>query len=309
MDMVPDADGTLVAKRRGISIGTLGRATATAFIGQFIANQLINYYTRGTPTWENPEEGFEAKISAWIPDKLGKSSGFFLNPMTLPLEMSHLFLKGYHRTGSAAESALAAVSSRFSSLSRFLETLYTGHDNEGNVANGTADRIGLAAKTAAPTPISGGAIYRFGKQLVTGEPEEKYPRQFQRQAMQTFGIKPDAAPSPEQRIYRLAEEFNRAHGIKERPRNFDRPFATLDNALKTGNMTTARRELDAMMKERKAKQILERYHDRITDAFTGKADREREFLATLTPEQRQQYDAARDERKRIAEEVKNLLKQ
>jgi hypothetical protein len=82
-----------------LQMGALGRGIGTAMIGLFIANQLINYGTRGKPTWENEEEGFGAKISAWIPDYIGGGPGFFLNPMSVPAEITHLLMKGTERHG------------------------------------------------------------------------------------------------------------------------------------------------------------------------------------------------------------------
>lgn len=309
MGAVKDAGAFVKGAAGGkLVVGTLGRAVATAFIGQFIANQFINLYTRGKPTWENPEEGADAKLSAWVPDKLGHSSGFFLNPLTLPAEMSHLILKGMERTGRFDEAAKQAVTSRLSSLGRFMETMYTGHDNEGNVANTTGQRVALAAKTAAPLPISGSAVYRFGKQLVTGQPAEKTPGQFQRQAMQTFGIKPDNAPTPEGRIYNLAREFNQAHGIEDKEESYHRPYAALDNSVKTGNMDDAKTELKDLLQTHEASTVLKRYEQRTAGRFTGNSHREGQFYATLNPEQRQQYQAAIADRKRVAQVVSSLIR-
>ncbi len=287
-------------------LGTMGRALAMALIGQFIANQIINYFTRGHPTWDNPEEGFGAKVSAWIPDVIGNGPGFFLNPMTLPMEISHLILKGHERTGRWDESLIEAGRSRLSSPGRFADTFVRGRNNQGESATGLGSRLGMAAMEAMPLPIGANAPMRMIGSAVTGETQEQYPGQFQRQGMQSFGIKPDSAPSAEQRVRRLAREYNQAHGIPD-PGQFDTPFAALDAALKVGNLTRARAELADLLTTRTKKSIQERYDSRTNGRFTGKADRETAFMRTLTPEQRHQYDLALAERKAQQRAVDALL--
>lgn len=316
VEAVKDAGGFAKGLTQGkVHVGTMGRAVAVAFIGQFIANQLINFLTRGQPTWENPEEGFEAKISAYIPDYVGGGPGFFLNPMTLPMEISHLLLKGMHRKGTFAESALEALRSRESSVGRFLDTFATGANRTGDVAHSSAERVLLAANESAPLPIAGNSLYRMGRQLVTGEKSEQYPGQVQRQAMQTFGIKPDSAPSAEQRIQNLAKEWLRNNSDpKLRLRQEQRDDATyhgdyikLDGALRAGNMAGARKELDLLLLNKKPETIKRRYEQRDDGRFTGSKETDKAFLKTLTPEQRAQYTKAIQERTRIKHLVFRML--
>ena len=290
-----------------LRVGTLGRAVATAFIGQFIANQIINFFTRGQPTWENPEEGMEAKISAWVPDVVGNSAGYFLNPLTLPAEMTHLILKGHERTGRWDEAIMGAVNSRLSSLGRFTAVFAAGKNSQGEAATGLASRIGLAAEEAAPLPIGAQAPSRMVASLVTGENKERYPGQFQRQIMQSVGIKPDSAPTPERRITALAQEFNRTRNVPDVERAHS-PYSNLDGYLKVGNLTAAREELERLLVTREPEQILKRYELRTKGRFTGAAGRETDFFKTLNGEQRIQYKKAADERKRIQAQVQKLLR-
>ena len=304
----------LVPKRRMPSIGMMGRAVATAFVGQFIANQLINYGTRGIPTWENPEEGFEAKISAYIPDAAG-GPGFFLNPMTLPMEISHLLIKGYERTGTLAGSIGEALKSRESSFGRFIHTYATGKGRAGETAHGTLDRVLLAGSEAAPLPIAGSALYHMGKQVATGESAQQYPGQFQRQAMQTFGVKPDSAPSPEQRIQNLAKEWLRHNAdqklrLRQQQRDdntFHGDYMALDQLLRAGNTADAKKELARLLLEKKPDTIKRRYEQRDDGRFTGSLETDKAFVRTLTPEQREQYTAALKERTRIKNLVFRML--
>lgn len=294
-------------RERGLRMGTLGRAVATAFAGQFIANQILNWYFRGQPTWENPEEGFESKISAYIPDVMGNSAGYFLNPLTLPAEMTHLILKGHSRTGRWDEAIVQSLKSRLSSFGRFADVFVEGKNNEGDRATGLGSRLALAAGESVPLPIGAHAPLRAVQGALAGESRERYPGQIQRQAMSTFGAKVDSAPTPGQRIAKLAREFNQAKGIED-PERFHSPFADLDNLLRVGNLTSAREELAKLKETRTPRQILERYDTRAHARFTGQTAREAAFVRTLNPEQRQQYALALEERRKLARAVENLLR-
>lgn len=294
-------------RERGLRIGTLGRAVATAFAGQFIANQILNWYFRGQPTWENPEEGFESKISAYIPDYVGNSAGYFLNPLTLPAEMTHLILKGHSRTGRWDEAIVQALKSRLSSFGRFADVFVEGKNSEGQRATGLGSRLALAAGESVPLPIGAQAPLRAVQGALAGESRERYPGQIQRQVMSTFGIKADSAPTPGQRIAKLAREFNQAKGIED-PERFHSPFADLDNLLRVGNLTGARKELARLKETRTPRQILERYDTRAHARFTGQTAREAAFVRTLDPEQRRQYALALEERRQLARAVENLLR-
>jgi len=308
VEAVKDAGVLLKNLPQGrLKVGTLGRAVATAFIGQFIANQLINWFFRDQPTWDNEEEGFEAKISAYVPDFVGNSKGFFLNPMTLPAEISHLILKGHARTGRWDQALIDAIKSRFSSFGRFADVFIEGKNSVGERASGLGHRLALAAVDSAPLPIGANAPARIIASKVTGESKEQYPGQFQRQIMQTFGIKPDSVPSPEQRMRRLAREFNTAQGKPDLGDFGKSAYADLDNALRVGNLTKARQELEALLQNHDAEAIQRRYEQRVTGRFTGSAEREPKFARTLNPEQRKQYDAALAERRRLKRAVEKLL--
>jgi hypothetical protein len=75
-----------------------------------------------------------------VPDYVGNSSGFFLNPITLPTEMTHLLLKGHARTGRWDMALVEAIKSRFSSFGRFADVFIEGKSGEGERASGGAGR-------------------------------------------------------------------------------------------------------------------------------------------------------------------------
>ena len=163
------------------------------------------------------------------------------------------------------------------------------------------------AKTLIPSPISGGAVLRAGKQLVTGQPEEKYPGQFERQVFQSGGVKLDSAPSNENRIDALASQFKRSKGIVPNAEYFHGDFYNLDNALKIGNENEIKSEIQDLMQKKTAQQIMVNYITWANAPFTGSLTRENEFLETLSAEQRQAYDQARADRQRIAAKAVSMV--
>jgi hypothetical protein len=298
------ADGT---RKRSFHMGALGRAVITAVIGQFIANQIINYITRGKPTWENPEETDAAKLSAYIPDVVGNGPGYFLNPLTLPAEISELLMKKTERTGDFTQAAKQFLASRLGPLGRIPYTLAVREDELGAKLRTGGDVAEQMASSLIPLPISAGAIYRGVKQFVTGQPEEQYPGQFQKQIFQTFGIKLDSAPSPDQRVRALATEYNRDHGVTPSAEFFHGDFYDLDRAAIVGNQRDMKEALQRVL-EKKTKDDIRKHYERWMRApFTGQQARETEFKKTLDAEQLQQYEQARAKRRELRNAILKMV--
>lgn len=295
-------------KQKKLSVGTLGRAAAVAVIGQFIANQIINYSTRGHPTWENKEEGSTSKLSAYIPDVVGNGPGFFLNPLVLPMEMTDLFLKKTERTGDATRAVREIVSSRLNTFGRAGYAFVTRESpTTGKLRDGKEVAEEMAT-SLVPVPLSFGTVGRAGKQLITRQPEEKFPGQFQRQAFQTFGVKLDSAPNEEQRIKALATNFNDAKGIKPNAEFYHGDYYDLDRAILIGNENEIQRALADLLQKKTAEAVQKHYEKYANAPYTGQLAREAEFKATLDPEQLQVYDRARERRQQVAQKVQALLK-
>lgn len=303
---VRDAIGSAKALAHGrLEMGMLGRSVGTAAVGMFIANQILNYFTRGHPTWENPEEDDGAKLSAWIPDAMG-GPGFFIHPMAVPAEITHLLWKNTEKTGSLNESLRRFLAGRLNTGSRPISVWWTKHDPLGRPLR-QGEVLPAALDAALPIPISAGSIYRFGKQLVTGEHEEAFPGQFQKQAMQTFGIKSEAAPSAEQRMRALALEWRKEQpGYKENPEFFSGDYRDLLHALQMGNMRDAAAALDDLRGKKTERAIREYFHDYERHPYTGSRSKESQFLKTLNTEQRSTYEKARAERRALVERFRGL---
>jgi len=296
-----------LARGENVFGGVLMRSVGAMALMQFVANQLINYYTRGKPTWENPEEGFGAKVSAWIPDKIGGGPGFFLHPLGLAAETTHLITSKFEKTGDMAKTLNQYARSRSSVSMRPVLTFITQQDFLGrHLKPGTV--WGEMAKSAIPVPIGGSAVTAAAKELITGQPSETFPGQFQKQVMASVGIKTDQAPSPEQRIRDLAKEFNAKKGIEPSAEFYVGDYQALTQALRIGNKNDAQKALDELLKKKTPSQIITHYMSWANHPFTGQRARETQFRHTLTAEQKTQYDAAVAERKRIGSAARELAR-
>jgi hypothetical protein len=283
--------------------GLLGRTAAALTLGGFTANQVINLMTRGKPTWENPEEGFGTKISAWVPDFVGKGPGFFLNPTTLPFEVSHLLMKSFERTGDWRDAIESYLRGRLSAIGRVPADILSKHDAMGRPLT----TLGTVAD-AVPLPIAGSAAFAAAKQVVTGEHSEVFAGQFEKQALASAGIRLDQALSHEQRIQALASDFAKERG-REPWQGPPGEYSDLNRYLRLDNHSAAEQALDDLLKTKKPKDVDEYYRTMIHHPFTGKKQWEAPFYSKLTAEEKTVYSQAVRERAAIAQKGRQLLRQ
>lgn len=296
-----------MAQGKRIYAGVMARSVGGMALAQFAANQILNLYTRGHPTWDNPEEGYGAKISAWIPDKVGKGPGFFLHPFGLAAETTHLILDKFEKTGDFASTVLQYSKSRASAAMRPILVFITQRDVLGrNLKPGTV--FGEMAKSAIPVPIGAGAVTAAAKEVVTGQPSETFTGQYQKQAMASFGVKTDQAPSPEQRIRALARHFNTEKGIESNAQFYAGDYQDFTKALRIGNTADAQKALDVLLTKKTIPAIIQHFINWPLHPFTGQRMREAQFKKTLSAEQLTQYDAAVAERKRVASLARELAR-
>lgn len=292
---------------RGIAMGALGRQMVAGTLGIFAANQLINQVTRGKYTWENPEEGWGSKLSAWIPDSVGgKGSGFFLNPLGVTAEISHLLLNKYERTESGWKTFVDFMRSRASAVTRPAWTAISGETALGAKIK-PGDMTKEVAKSSVPLPIGGEAAYSAARGAMNHGNTETYPGQFQKQVMSSVGLKTDTAPSPEQRISKLAQDFNKTKKIEPAAEFYAGDYTDLDNALRRDNASDIKSELQSLMSKKTAQQIEQHYKSWAKHPFTGQRSREAEFVRTLSPEQKQTYLRAQQNRLAVGGRALNAI--
>ena len=296
------------AQKRRIVAGTLLRATGTMAAGTFLANQILNYAFRGKPTWENDEEGWDKKLSAYIPDVMGNGPGFFLNPLALPMEYTHLIDTQLHKSKDKEDALFRIALSRLTNPARALTVWGTRHDVLGRAIK-PGDVLPAMGEALTPLPIPTSTITGVGKQIVTGQSGERYPGQFQKQAMSSFGLKTDQAPSAEQRVKSLAREFNETKGITPSAEFFAGDYDEFTKALRLGNTSDAREALEDVLKKKTGRQVFDHFRRWTAAPFTGQLGREKEFWRSLTPEQRERYQEAREARRKLALQALGMLRE
>ena len=287
--------------------GVLARSVGGMMAAQFIANQMINYATRGTPTWDNPEEGIGAKLSAWIPDFWG-GPGFFLNPMSLAMETTNLMIKGYERTGDALQTATDYLRSRSSVPMRPVWDAITNKNYLGTPYAPGQKWKGMLADSV-PLPIAGATIYSAAKEAATGEPNQQFAGQYQKQLFSTFGVKLEQAPSDESRLYTMANHYKLENNIADRAAGYSSPYSELNHALLIGNMTNAKNAMTKILETRTPDQV-EKYYQKTYPSMRllESTKQQKDFLNNLNDEQRGVYDRAKDKRKDTATSALDLLK-
>ncbi len=303
-------------KARSIVTGGLLKANATLMLSMFAANQIINMITRGKPTWQNEEEGADAKMSAFIPDPTGSSHGVFVSPVSLPFETVHILEKSLERNGDTADAARQYLSSRLGYAGRPLYTFFTRRNAYGMPIN-PQNFWKEEAKTLVPAPISGGAAFHLAKEAggreiakLQGKPyegtEQVIPAEYEKQGLSTLGIKTSTVPSPEQRMQSLGADFRKKHGIMPSADFFEGDYKPLTQALNIGNNSAAGNALDDLEKTKTEKQITDYFKRYPHYAYTKNRHSESEFRSTLTDEQQKAYEQALEDRRKVVERFYQL---
>lgn len=301
---IPDS-----VKAERLAIGGMAKAVGTLAVMMFAAGQAANFMTRKKPTWENEEEGFDAKLSPWIPDLTGSGPGMFISPLSLPFETSHLIAKRIERSGNFNDAFRQYAQSRLGYFSRPVVTYFTKRDVFDRPIRPEEYRKEMI-RSAVPIPISGEAAWSMGKELVqrgaaaaTGEQppgtRQQFPGQYQKQILATAGMKTDSAPSPSQRINALARQFNEAHNVKTQGDFYQSKYADADRFLRIGNTTDAKTAIRDLLKEKTPKDIVDRYSKSTDYLFTRSMAREKAFIATLNQEQLQAYRQAKKDKAEV----------
>ncbi len=294
-----------LANHRRLVVGSLTKGTATAILATFAANQLLNYATRGKPTWENEEDGFNAKISAYIPDWVGNGPGFFINPLALPAEITHSVVSKLEQNGQLAQSASAVLSNKLSPVWRAVQTLLTQHDRQGHPIRGDDWEVAKQAMTnLVPVPIPVPPLLAAYKSIRGGRPIEQYPGEMQRQGFSSLGIKLDQAPGTESRIHSLAAEFRKEKGLAESPEYNASDYTELTAAVRQGDRERADKAMEDLAKKKTHEQIVNHFRERVLHPFTGSSLKdEKAFYNSLDSEQKQTYDQAVRDRAEISKQA------
>lgn len=298
----------IAATEQRLVAGTLLRNVGGLLVGQFIANQAINYITRGKPTWENPEEGMSAKISAWIPDVFGDGkSGMFLNPFSLPAEITNQIMGRIEGSKTVTGAVQDVASYKLSNVGRAANILLTKEDM-GKHLFSDAELWAHAGKALFPLPLQTGAITKASQSIHTGETTQHSRGEIQKQLISSVGLKTENAPTPLARIYRLSQEYKKEHGLEKNFIGEESDYAELKHTLAVGNKEDQAEAMQALLAKKTPAQVETYFNRQVRLPFTGAHKTEGPFKATLNPEQLATYADALADRKATAQRALTLLK-
>lgn len=287
-------------QRGGIAQGgTLGKTLATGLLAHIFLNQILNYVTRGHSTFENTEPG--QKLSAWIPDVMGGSPGYFFSPTAVFGEATGELNDLVRRKGTIPEAVSQYLENKFGPGGKFLHVLATGQDYDG-LARNFGHRLGKAANALIPMPIP-----------LSGVLSER-PGSMQKQAMSAAGLRTSFAPTAVQEIQELVKEWKRA--TKDDSRGLwqpfdDDPYKQMHDALRNNNKADFAKAYGVALDRYPKQQVNESMRRWSVAPFAGTQQKENAFKKTLTPDQLQRYDQAKEEKRsafRRFQEFRDLVR-
>lgn len=271
-------------------MGTLGKSTGVLLLGAFVGVQLANYLTIGHSTFENPEEH---RLDAWVPGFGKNNPGYWVSPMTIPMEMSHDVYRYYELGDSPMQIGAQILGNKMAPYMRAGEVLVTGRDFAGRPLTDMG-RLEAAGLDVLPAPL---AVQAATKGLP----------QLQRQGIASIGFKVEPAERPNAQMARLSRAYNESKGVKEGSYP-ESDYNPIKLALERDEVDKAKEEYQKLLVTKKkqlvkdpAKEVELYFHDLSDHKFTGSATREDDFYASLSEERKKVYQAARAHNKELAD--------
>ena len=283
-------------------VGTLGKEMAQGLGAYFIATQILNYATRGKPTWQNEEKGH--KLDAWIPDWTGKGRGFFISPFSVVAEVTHDVIRYAHTEPSKLAVVSRILGNKLSPIVRAIDILRSGKTFSGQKIVNDWDRAKSAGFALLPVPIPAQAP-------ILGT---DFPGQTQRQITASMGLKTEPAPSAQVETLRMADAWLSKQTDPKLKHEFERKqqeefalsdYTKLRNALYGGDVKTARAEYERLKEvkgggAKAARTIDETMNPRNADGLwkpiVGPRATEAKFKKSLDAEERKMFEKTRQER-------------
>ncbi len=319
---VPDA------LRGRLRVGALGQQMATGALASFAVAQIINYATRGKPTWENDEEGH--KLDAWLP---GGTRGFFLPSLGMVAEYGHAMLHQHDQGKGPLESLTHIAQNKLSPVARGVTEAVTNHDPSGHRFPDTATRVRASLMDMLPSPMPlSGLIEKDPRGVAGSGPVDsvrsaadhalspagyrvnRTPGSLERQLFQTGGMKMDPAPSAMSQMFDLAKPFRaNADFHSDAPSRYQQ----LRRAIDAGDDAGARDEIRALRNTQAmdldaiGKKVfgIQQNGQVLPPIFTGSGKAEPRLLQSLTPAQRKLYAQAQAENRIHAAKFRQLAAQ
>jgi hypothetical protein len=168
-----------------VRVGTVAQGQATAVLGYFLANQVINFATTGHSTLQNPEGH---RLEAYVP--VGR--GIYLNPLALSAEFVDRIHQIAKRQGDKATWASVTsdfARSKLSPIGRALTDVGTQTDYRGrHLKTGTQVAV-TAGSDLLPVPIMASTVMQRDATSPTGFKFGATSDQIVKQLLQGLGLR------------------------------------------------------------------------------------------------------------------------
>jgi len=297
------------------------RAMAKGLFIMLAANQIVNFGTRGTTTFQNPEDGH--KLDAWIP---GGPRGFFFNPFEIVGEYAHAFLKYLAQGQNPVDAATRIGQNKLSTLGRGVKEAISGRDYAGRKYLSDTQRFQTAAMDALPFPMPLNSVIEkdpnWLDRIKANDPKSWLPFRLTRQSggvpaaiekqlLQSSGVKVTAASSPRSLMFQYAKPYRADRMGTDNAGE----YTELRRALDDNNTGAVRSEILGLFDRGKTvKQItgavgMSPNGEIKPEMFAGSKDRERDMLRHLTPDQIKTYQEAQSDHRRNAQRLLPVLNQ
>lgn len=283
---------------------TVMRGIGKGLLASFALTQVVNLIFRKHPTWQNEEEGH--KWDAWVPNmSKEKGPGFFISPLSIFADISHDIIRMFESKPNAWEGLRQIGENKLGPWGRMGLVMASQRSPTGAYLPTTGSVAASAASQLLPVPISGS---KLGQQLLsyTGAVRPPPPGSVQRQAMASLGIKTEVAPTVLSQMQRLASKFvadNKLRTDMVHIEAIDNPsYAKLRAAVAAGDDAYATKMLgklrDMGVDDKKIITEMRRW---AKHPLTGSQAHEREFLYSLSDQDRDRYATAMQQKQETLE--------
>jgi hypothetical protein len=315
---VKQAGQTVIGAFKGepIRVGTAAKGIGTGLAAYFVATQLVNLWTRGHLTFQNPEEGH--KLDAFIPSFVpGDKNGTFISPLSVFGEIMHDILRYSHDKPDIATAIAQIGENKFGNVGRFFQVLALGRDpvtNEKLIGSGR--RAIKAGMQLVPVPIISSQGIKTGQAyLFPGKVQPPAPGALQRQLLASAGLKTEIEQGPGMQVRRMADAWKRSSKnptiraqVERRLKEDFGPsdYRDLRTSLARGDLRAAEAAYVDLLETKKPEDIRKTMAH--PHPFTGSANMEAVFRSQLTPEQMRTYRAAIAEREQLNKKFHDMLR-
>ncbi len=287
-------------------VGNSAQALATVLLGSVIGTQLLNLFTRGKTTFQNPEE--DHHWDAWIPGG-ADGRGFFFSPLSIAAEFTH----GLHKYMAAGENPLDATvhiaSNKLSGPARGVKDLVTGADWHGQPFASMGERLKAAAVDTLPLPLPASGTLEKNPKAPFGYSLNHQPGSYLKQGLSMLGLKVDNTQSARAQVYRLAQPYRANQGGGAHAPS---AYGDLRHLLDNNDLRGAAGEMQRLVATghdvRKISQALGIHDDGTIrpEMFTGSRATEKKMLDHLSVDQRRVYYQAQKEHSQIAQRFRQI---